>query len=247
MKNKTIKRGTALLGAILLIITSDAGALTILDIWRNKAGDLPGTAQVVTLTDFNNKGGSIGNSFDIDMFAFKITTPLKFYATTVGTSGKHSNTQLFLFNKNDKDSGASGGGPGSGSGQFTAGAPYNSLSPGFYNSAISGHNLGPSASAGTIFGHGSKGIDGSTGPGGSEAVSVWQKKPQENSVDAGPHLINPTPKATVKPAPASAGTGTGDRTVAEPASILLLVFGLLALVSTRRCMTKVTRQNSQRR
>jgi hypothetical protein len=62
-----------------------------------EAGSLPGTAQGTSGAPLTSISGTISSNTDADMYQIFISSPGTFSATTVGTGGSLSDTQLFLF------------------------------------------------------------------------------------------------------------------------------------------------------
>jgi hypothetical protein len=131
------------------------------------AGALPGTAQSVT------GGGPLTNitgtlaSADADMFAVFILGA--FTATTVGTTGTVSDTQLFLF-----DSAGRGVLANDDASNLTSRSTISgTLAPGIYYLAITEFNLDPVSSGGAIFPGAFQGLHGPTGSGGASPITGW--------------------------------------------------------------------------
>jgi hypothetical protein len=158
------------------------------------AGDLPSTAQrpvllsspspVNTLTSIS---GTISTSLDRDMYRVCRLVTGAASATTVGTPGTLSDTQLFLFlslvsgafglEAND-DSAAS----------LRSTLPPEVLSSGVYYLAISGFDADPVSVGGEIFpDFPFDGVYGPTGPGGASPIIGWS-----GSGGTGTYTINLT-------------------------------------------------------
>lgn len=138
------------------------------------AGELPGTAQVITpggvlASIVGTLSAGAGNP---DLYLINILTPMSFSASTVGAS--QVNTQLFLFTL-----GGQGIAFNDNSGPFfqstlRAGNPlYAGLPAGQYLLGISGSNNDPLSASGAIFPDLSTGVFGPTGPGGALSLSAW--------------------------------------------------------------------------
>jgi hypothetical protein len=137
------------------------------------AGDLLGTAQSVSgggaLTAIN---GAIAAS-DADLYLISVLGGGVFSATTVGTVGTLSDTQLYLFDAGGM--GVEGNDDFSGSIVRSA-LPAGGLSPataGLYYLAISTYNRDPVSGGLRIFPDTFPGVYGPTGPGGGSPLSGW--------------------------------------------------------------------------
>ncbi|MCK6484069.1 MAG: PEP-CTERM sorting domain-containing protein [Phycisphaerae bacterium] len=182
--------------------------------------------------------GTIDSSTDVDCYSIFIPAPTAFFATTVGTPGTLSDTQLFLFDKRLDPTGAGPLGiimnddhPGGGTlrSTLTGGVgvsgpeDFGSVpAPGSYMLCVTGFNRDPVSPGGTIWAPGSVG--------GSFA---WESEPI--GPYAGPGAPGPHIGWT-----GSTGTGTyfielgGVATKPEPGTLSLLALGGLALLRRRR-------------
>jgi hypothetical protein len=190
------------------------------------AGNLPGTAQVVTLPGFNQITGTINSNTDVDIFKFEITAPATFSATTTVSPGTQTDSQLFLFDASGMGIAANDdAGSGTRLSTLPAGnALYNALAPGLYYLAISSWNVDPISGGpeSLIFPDTPySAVHGPTGPGGGSAVNGWEG-------------IGATGTYTI--------TLTSVAAVPEPGSLLgdVLMFGpvLLGMVNIRRWRKK---------
>lgn len=161
-----MKRFIAICGILIMALSGSAfGAWTEI----GDAGDLPGTAQVVSGSGPLDTivGTIIG--LDVDMYQINISDPAGFSAYATGSTG--FDTQLFLFDEfglgvyGDDDSG------GGLNAFLPAGDPYSPTTTGIYYLAISEWNSDPSSSTGEIF----SGYPAATptGPGIGNPVSSW--------------------------------------------------------------------------
>lgn len=155
---------------VALALPRSAGAITINEF--GNAGDVPALAQAAGVLPLLTRiGGSIASSTDADMFAISVSTAGRFSATTVGTPGTLSDTQLFLFNfpgigrlANDDSSGT-----------LRSTLPSTLLQPGLYFLGVSAFDLDPVSAGGLIFPSTPfSGVFGPTGPGGGSPITGWQ-------------------------------------------------------------------------
>lgn len=134
------------------------------------AGDLPAISQAAgVLPVLTQIAGSIGGSTDADMYAITISTAGLLSATTVGTPGTLSDTQLFLFS-------FSGAGllANDDSSTLRSTLPGTAVSPGLYFLAISGYDRDPVSAGGLIFPSSPfTTVFGPTGPGGASPIIGW--------------------------------------------------------------------------
>jgi hypothetical protein len=185
------------------------------------AGELPGTAQIITgLPVLTSITGSLGAN-DADMFRFH--SPGGIFSATVTVLSSAGDSQLFLFNStgfgvlaNDDD-----GAPFAPSRIFTA-----TLPAGDYFLAISEFNRDPVSAGGLIFPGDSltdiTAVVGPTGPGGGLPVSGWQSD-SGSGFDYSIALENASGVSEAVP-------GVPD----ESSPLVLLSLGVLSLLWMRR-------------
>jgi hypothetical protein len=213
------------LGSIALVTILACGSVALADTWSEvgDAGNLPATAQVPTgANPLTAISGSIASSGDADMYLIFISSPATFSATTVGTGGSLSDTQLFLFTAaglgvyaNDDDAACL-----CTRSMLPAGHALSPTTPGLYYLAISSFDTDPSSPGGLIFPSSPfTAVQGPTGPGGGSAVSSWA-----GSSGSGTYTINLT----------GAGFAGGGTAVPEPTTMLLLGTGLAGVASRVR-------------
>lgn len=157
----------------LFSVTSASAAFTWAEV--GDAGDTLLTANDIvgpTGDNLTNITGTISSSTDFDLFRFSITDTTVFSATTVGTGGTLSDTQLFLFNANGFGVAANDDSVGLRSTLPVGNALYATLLPGDYFLAIAGYDRDPVSIAGEIFPDTPfSGVNGPTGPGGAFPIS----------------------------------------------------------------------------
>jgi hypothetical protein len=154
--------------AICCILTVAIAGSNALGAWTEvgDAGDLPGTAQVVTGSGTLDTIFGVMNDPDVDMYQIYVSDPAGFSAYATGFD-----PQLFLFDQSglgvygDDDSG------GGLNALLPAGNTYSPTTPGIYYLAISEFNLDPFSAGGAIF----SGYPAATptGPGSGSPVSSW--------------------------------------------------------------------------
>jgi hypothetical protein len=183
------------------------------------AGELPGTAQVITgLPVLTSITGSLGAN-DADMFRFH--SPGGMFSATVTAVSNAGDSQLFLFNSTgfgvlaNDDNGVLF----APSRIFTAALPA-----GDYFLAISEFNRDPVSAGGLIFPDDlPTAIVGPTGPGGGLPISGWQSDFPGSGFDYTIALENASGVSGVVP-------GVPD----ESSPLVLLSVGMLSLVWMRR-------------
>jgi hypothetical protein len=149
---------TAGLAAIGLLATASRAAADITWVERGDAGGLPATAQITEGDRFQPLTaitGTIAGNRDADMFQIFISDPSKFSATTVGTPGTLTDSQLFLFDADGKgvyfNDDASSNTHHS---TLPAGDPHGPKTPGLYYLLITPFDLDPVGPGGLpIFPH----------------------------------------------------------------------------------------------
>ena len=156
--------------AMILGLAPGVSAISFNEI--GDAGNLPAFSQAAGVVPvLTTIAGSIGNSFDADMFAISFSQAGTFSATTVGKPGTLVDTQLFLFRfpglgvvANDDSKGTLR--------STVQGIP---VTPGLYFLGVSGFDLDPASPGGLIFpSFPFTGEFGPTGPGGGSAITAWQ-------------------------------------------------------------------------
>ena len=174
-----LKTMRMLLVSVMTLITffQMAEAFTWTEV--EEAGDLPGTAQLITQNEaLEFITGSLSSPTDVDMYAIFITGGGNFSATTVGWTAD-VDTQLTLFDSSgigiySNDDFATDN-PQS---TLPAFNPLTPTTPGIYYLAISDWDYDPLSDGGYIFPHATGGlsdtaVDGPTGPGGGSPITGW--------------------------------------------------------------------------
>ena len=144
-----------------------------------EAGDLPGTAQLITQNEaLEFITGSLSSPTDVDMYAIFITGGGNFSATTVGWTAD-VDTQLTLYDSSgigiySNDDFATDNNQST----LPAFHPLTPITPGLYYLAISDWDYDPISDGGYIFPHPTSGLSdtdvaGPTGPGGASPVTGW--------------------------------------------------------------------------
>ena len=220
--------------AVTLLGSAPAHAAAYTEV--GDAGDLPGTAQVVSapvttaLTSINGTISVVNNVSEGDMYKIVISSPSTFSATTTNFApGKNNfDTQLFLFTvagigilANDDD-------PDTGSSQSTIPVGSFTLGAGTYELLITGSGKYPASTAGDIFPNtfdaasdDPTGVYGPTGPGGALPFTTYLG----NSSEGGAYSIALTGAQFVTAAVT---------TVPEPSTIAIFAAGLPLLFLARR-------------
>jgi PEP-CTERM motif len=206
------KAVSLVLGLALLVGSASTAAAISVNEFAD-AGNLPGTSQAAgVLPVLTQITGTIGSSTDADMFAITIGFQGLFSATTVGTGGTLSDTQLFLFDSTGHGLLANDDSTG-----FRSTLPPTLLSPALYFVAISGYNRDPVSGGGLIFPNSPfSSVFGPTGPGGASAITGWQ-----GTGSTGTYAIN----LQLEPVP-------------EPATLVLFGTALAGIGAARRRQRK---------
>lgn len=141
------------------------------------AGELPGTAQVLTGqptgTALDSLSGSLSSGTDIDMFQIFLNGTTPFSATTA-SPGVTFDSMLFLFDSTGK--GIFANDDKAGDSLNRAEIPATSLSAGIYYLAITTPYKNPVSAGGFIFPDStliSTSVAGPTGPGGGSPITSW--------------------------------------------------------------------------
>jgi hypothetical protein len=143
-------------GVLLALLSSQAPARADrVEIEKGDAGQLPSTAQALVDTTgelLTAITGAISAAKDVDMFLIHIFDPKAFSATTVGTGGTLSDTQLFLFDFSGH--GVYANDDQAISPSLRSRLPANHAlapkDPGYYYLAISAHDVDPADIAGKL-------------------------------------------------------------------------------------------------
>lgn len=201
----------------LALIVSVAPAATAITF--NELGDVPDLAGQAagTLPGLTRITGSIGSRTDADMFIITLATGGLFSATTVGTPGSLSDTQLFLFN-------SSGHGILANDDHITlrSNLPPTALAAGNYLLAISSYDFDPVSAGGLIFPTTPfTNVFGPTGPGGASAITGWSDSFAPGSGGTGSYAID----LELQPVP-------------EPATLFLFGSALAGIGMARRRFRK---------
>lgn len=245
-----MKRLNLLFGSVAMVaLIATAGAQT----WDETAngggdaGDLPGTAQVVTGSGpLTRITGRMATGGEVDMFAILICDPANFYAHTGSTTETTYDSKLSLYDSQGRPLWMNDDRPGEAA---ITGLPPNGV--GGLRSYIGG-----GASAGFY-----RSSDSPTTPGSATwglpgpglyyiAISHWLRNPRVGAADifheSSPYDPIYAPKAAVAGSPidnwAGSTTTTGTYTlhlngacfVPEPASMVALGAGLAGLLGLRR-------------
>jgi Ca2+-binding RTX toxin-like protein len=173
-----------LLALALAVFVPAASAVNVPE--AGDAGDLPGTAQITLgVGPLTSITGTIASSTDADMYLIFVSNPGTFSATTVGTPGTLTDTQLFLFDSSGHGVIANDDCPGDGLRSCLPGGPGVT---GLYYLAISSFDRDPVSAFGQIFPDSPfTGIFGPSGPGGCCSISGWN-----SSGGTGTYQINIT-------------------------------------------------------
>jgi MYXO-CTERM domain-containing protein len=163
------------LAALAVACTPSLASADWLESLHGDAGDLTGSAQVITTFSENSNTltrilGSLSASADEDMYRFVITAPTTFVATTFGVGSALGDPQLFLFRSNGTGVAGCDDFPSQGL-QATINNStglLTTLLPGEYHLAISSFNNDPMSGASVMFAGG-----GLVGPLVGGSITSW--------------------------------------------------------------------------
>ena len=184
--------------AICSILTMAIAGSNALGAWTEigDAGDLPGTAQVVTgIGPLDSISGALTGGSDFgDMYQIYISDPLGFSAETVGSG---FDPQLFLFDLSGMGVYANDDGGTGLESLLPSAHAFSPTTPGLYYLAITDWNRDPYSAGGLIFPSSPfSDVHGPTGVGGGAPVTHWI-----SSIDSpGAYTIELTGATTI-PAP----------------------------------------------
>lgn len=212
--------GTRCIGAAIILcgfLFEPASARGEIVMEVGDAGDLASSAQFSTSpSDVSAIRGVLSGYHDADMFAILIENPAIFSATTDAPGTSALDTQLFLFDTDGmgvlaNDDIANGNGPYNPRSHLPAGS-LASLAAGIYYLAISGWDRDPVSIGGQIFTDDQNyaGVVTAGGPGRFQPLQGWDGNGALNG-GVGEYTI----------------ALTGVAAIPEPASVVLLLAGIL--------------------
>jgi Bacterial pre-peptidase C-terminal domain len=135
-----------------------------------EAGDLPASAQDLSADGVEQIDGGFADPGDVDMYKLCLAGGGSFSASTIG--GTTVDTQLFLFDASGRGVYANDDSDAVHQSRLPSRDPLTPQAGGDYYLAVVPYNRDPGNSLGPIFPV-TPGVEGPTGPGGSEPVTLW--------------------------------------------------------------------------